>query len=165
MAETEHPQEVERPYRYNRRQHLKYLIKRNKTAKALAGKLGMEPGNLSNIVKGRRDLGDELATRCERLAGMHLGWMDEPLTPAELQAIGEAEAEVIHFPMPANEPAAVESLFQTVAVMCTPLDKTGREMVAAALGGSALNPETAPLQAARAAGVIGVIEPGKRRQA
>lgn len=48
-------------------------------------------------------------------------------------------------------PMNVEALVRAVAAVCTPLDKVAREMVAAALEGTAVNPETASLQAARLA--------------
>lgn len=144
----------ERPYRRNRRLHLRYLARKHKTDRALAEKLRTPAAHLSAMLAGTKNIGDELATRCEQLEGMHPGWMDEALTPPELAAIGEPGPPVQLRPLRQETITDPPALFAGIARMCEPLDRAGRKMVAAALEEAAINPESASVQADRVAGVL-----------
>jgi len=66
-----------RPYRDYRRRHLSALIRRFGGPKALAAKLGATPDtHLIAIEQGRRQIGDDLASKLEDVAGMERGELD-----------------------------------------------------------------------------------------
>lgn len=73
-------QPIQRPYRLHRRQRLAALRDAAGGPKALAQQLyGREDANDTHIIaclKGRRDVGDDLASDLERAAGKPSGWMD-----------------------------------------------------------------------------------------
>lgn len=68
--------EDERPVRRIRRERLKQLIEEFGGPGRLAQETGTVDTHLTTIVKGRRDVGDELATKLERKTGKPFGWMD-----------------------------------------------------------------------------------------
>lgn len=71
---------IQRPYRLHRRQRLAALRDAAGGPKELARLLyGREDANDTHIIaclKGRRDVGDELASDLEKAAGKPPGWMD-----------------------------------------------------------------------------------------
>lgn len=72
--------EIDRPIRVIRRNKLNQLLADAGGAKALSSKAekGLTDTHLIACAKGRRDIGDDLATRIEIAAGKHFGWMDTP---------------------------------------------------------------------------------------
>lgn len=69
--------EQERPVRKARRTRLLELLAEFGGAKALAEKVGSVETHLIACAKGRRGIGDELASKLEAGCGKSFGWMDE----------------------------------------------------------------------------------------
>lgn len=69
----------ERPIRQRRREKLRELLREFGGPKALAMTIGTKDTHLIAIEKGRRDVGDELASKLEEKTGKAYGWMDEPV--------------------------------------------------------------------------------------
>lgn len=72
----------ERPHRAIRRYWLKELLRENGGPKKLAAELGSPDTHLIACEKGRRNIGDDLATKIEVAAGKPFGWMDRPIPGA-----------------------------------------------------------------------------------
>lgn len=88
-----------RPINVCRQERLKELLAEFGGPKRLAEKASSTDTHLIAISKGRRNLGDELATKLEEAAGKHFGWMD--LMPGLTSSIPFAslsayEATLIH---------------------------------------------------------------------
>jgi hypothetical protein len=77
---------AERPIRRIRRLMLERLIEEFGGVKPLADLLGKTPDNhLTTIRKGRRNIGDDLATALEAATGKPHGWMDGALSDQALE--------------------------------------------------------------------------------
>lgn len=108
----------ERPVRRLRRQRLKQLLKEFGGPTALGRHAEASATTLIAIEKGRRDLGDELASKLEEKCGKPFGWMDgvpsdEALEIAlALDAIADPEHKRIAMALAysyAHRPAAVQA--------------------------------------------------------
>lgn len=71
---------IDRPIRELRRAKLNRLLESAGGAKALSARAekGLTDTHLIACAKGRRDIGDDLATKLEVAAGKPFGWMDMP---------------------------------------------------------------------------------------
>jgi hypothetical protein len=75
----------ERPVRRIRRLRLQKLMDEFGGPKALAAQTGASETTMIAIVKGRKDVGDELATKLEAKCGKPYGWMDGGLSDQALE--------------------------------------------------------------------------------
>jgi len=119
----------ERPVRRLRRLRLRELLKEFGGPKALARQTGSSETTLIAIEKGRKDIGDELATKLEDKCGKPFGWMDGGLSDQALEialaldAIADPELKRIAMALAysdAHRPAAVPV---APAVEPAPIDK------------------------------------------
>lgn len=115
----------ERPIRALRRRLLQALLKDYGGPKGLARLVDTVDNHLTTIDKGRRDVGDELATKIEEKLGKPFGWMDgalsdevleiamqlESITDPELREVAIAKAYTAAFRLqrPARAPDAVSA--------------------------------------------------------
>lgn len=90
MSPSTSESRVERPFRQIRRERLKQLIKEAGTAKNLSRLTGTPDNYISNILKGTRGLGDDVATKLEETFGKPLGWMDTPIVEAAGVEVSDA---------------------------------------------------------------------------
>lgn len=85
----------ERPIRITRRERLKSLIKDAGGPKALAA-MGAGPDtHLIACEQGRRNIGDDLATKLEKISKKPFGWMDEPVAPASFKQLNWFEGHLV----------------------------------------------------------------------
>lgn len=85
MDELIEEQERERPIRALRRKRLKALMTEYGGPKGLAAVAKTVDTHLITIEKGRRSLGDELATKLEAATGKPFGWMDGAVSDEALR--------------------------------------------------------------------------------
>jgi len=76
---TEDGERDERPYRAWRRERLKMLLAEAGGPQKLAALCNTVDTHLIAMSKGRRNVGDELATKLEAKMQKPVGWMDQPL--------------------------------------------------------------------------------------
>lgn len=101
----------ERPIRALRRKRLALLIAEYGGPKALGDKADTTDTHLIAMEKGRRNIGDKLATKLEEACGKPFGWMDGAISPEALRLAQLFD----RFTDPAQRDAAVGRAFHVIA--------------------------------------------------
>lgn len=107
--------ESERPYKGWRRERLKQLIASNGGPKALAALIESVDTHLVACAKGRRLIGDELATKLETVCETPVGWLD---TDPSRDGLSDRAAEVgrLYDRLPPSEQARLRAILEALQI-------------------------------------------------
>ena len=105
-------------YQQRRRDNLKRLLADYPTQRHFAEAVGLSVAQVSHLVTGVREMGEEIARRIEEALGLEMGWMDRSVdaavsgagvSPASLRLAREIEA------LPSQQRGALQALVDSMA--------------------------------------------------
>lgn len=105
-------------YQQRRRNNLNRLLADYPTQRHFADAVGLSVAQVSHLVTGVREMGEEIARRIEQALGLEMGWMDRDadtsdsmagVSPSSLHLAREIEA------LPSKQRSALQALVDSLA--------------------------------------------------
>ena len=104
-------------YQQRRRDNLRRLLANYPTQRHFADAVGLSVAQVSHLLTGVREMGEEIARRIEEALGLEMGWMDhgleasisETVRPTSLRLAREIEA------LPSKQRGALQALVDSMA--------------------------------------------------
>ncbi|MFZ1643128.1 MAG: helix-turn-helix transcriptional regulator [Candidatus Contendobacter sp.] len=76
-------------YQQRRRENLKRLLADYPTQRHFADAAGLSVAQVSHLVTGVREMGEEIARRIEQATGLEMGWMDRAVDGSAAAAVAD----------------------------------------------------------------------------